>query len=189
MRRVVVTGIGMVSPLGGGVEINWERLIMGEVGPARDHVVRRLGSASQGRRPGSARPTRRRAVHPDDHVASKDQRKMDDFIVWPSRRPTRRSRTAAGSRRPRSERESTGVMIGSGIGGLAASRRLDHASREGPAPHVAVLHPSALINLASGHVSILYGFKGPNHSVVTACSTGAHAIGDAARLIMRETPT
>lgn len=187
MRRVVVTGFGMVTPLGVGVSENWRRLIGGESGirAIESFDVSDLPSKVAGQIPrgdGSAG-----LFNPDGYVSSKDQRKMDEFIVYAIAAAKEAVQDSGWEPRDDEERERTGVMIGSGIGGLAGiadgALTLD---KKGPRRLSPFFIPASLINLASGHVSIMHGFKGPNHSVVTACSTGAHAIGDAARLIMWE---
>jgi 3-oxoacyl-[acyl-carrier-protein] synthase II len=187
MRRVVVTGLGMVSPLGVGVQNNWERLIKGESGlraitsfDVSDLPAKVAGQVPRG-------PTAEGLFTAEDHVPVKDQRKMDEFIVLAIAAAHEAIADSGWEPQTDEERESTGVMIGSGIGGLNGIYDGSITLHEkGPRRISPFFIPSALINLASGHVSILYGFKGPNHSAVTACSTGAHAIGDAARLIMWE---
>ena len=187
MRRVVVTGLGMVSPLGVGVQNNWERLIKGESGlraitsfDVSDLPAKVAGQVPRG-------PTSEGLFTAEDHVPTKDQRKMDEFIVLAIAAAHEAIRDSGWQPQTDEERELTGVMIGSGIGGLNGIYDGSVTLHEkGPRRISPFFIPSALINLASGHVSILYGFKGPNHSAVTACSTGAHAIGDAARLIMWE---
>ena len=187
MRRVVVTGLGMVSPLGVGVQNNWERLIKGESGlraitsfDVSDLPAKVAGQVPRG-------PTAEGLFTADDHVPVKDQRKMDEFIVLAIAAAHEAIADSGWQPQTDEQRESTGVMIGSGIGGLNGIYDGSITLHEkGPRRISPFFIPSALINLASGHVSILYGFKGPNHSAVTACSTGAHAIGDAARLIMWE---
>ncbi|HSK39597.1 MAG TPA: beta-ketoacyl-ACP synthase II [Arenibaculum sp.] len=187
MRRVVVTGIGMVTPLGVGVKNNWERLIKGESGlrGIQSFDVSDLPSKVAGQVPRG--DTAAGLFNADDHVSPKDQRKMDEFIVYAI--AAAREAVADSGWEPQADedRELTGVMIGSGIGGLPGIYEGSVTLKEkGPRRISPFFIPASLINLASGHVSIMYGFKGPNHSAVTACSTGAHAIGDAARLIMWE---
>jgi 3-oxoacyl-[acyl-carrier-protein] synthase II len=184
MRRVVVTGIGLVTPLGSGAKPTWERLIAGESGirgiqsfdvsdlPAKVAAQVPRGDAASG------------MFNADDYVAPKDQRKMDDFIVFAMGAASQAVEDSGWKPTADADRERTGVMIGSGIGGLQTIAETAITLKEkGPRRVSPFFIPSALINLASGHVSIKYGFKGPNHSAVTACSTGAHAIGDATRLI------
>ena len=185
MRRVVVTGLGMVTPLACGVEETWSRLIAGQSGAGTitkfdsSNVVTQyaceipMGDGSNG------------SFNPDDWMEPKEQRKVDDFIIYGMAAAVQAVRDAGWDDIPEEEKLRTGVMIGSGIGGLnsiAATAVL--IKEKGPKRVSPFFIPGALINLVSGQVSIRFGFKGPNHAVVTACSTGAHAIGDAARLIM-----
>ena len=185
MRRVVVTGLGMVTPLACGVEETWSRLIAGQSGAGTitkfdsSNVVTQyaceipMGDGSDG------------TFNPDDWMEPKEQRKVDDFIIYGMAAAVQAVRDAGWDDIPEEEKLRTGVMIGSGIGGLnsiAATAVL--IKEKGPKRVSPFFIPGALINLVSGQVSIRFGFKGPNHAVVTACSTGAHAIGDAARLIM-----
>ena len=184
MRRVVVTGMGMVTPLGVGVDHVWERLIAGDSGitgiqsfdvsdlPAKIAGMLPPGETAEGR------------YNADDWMAPKDQRKVDPFIVYAMAAAVQAVEDAGWEPKDEEKRERTGVMIGSGIGGLQAVYDGSITLHErGPRRISPFFIPSALINLASGQVSIRYGFKGPNHAVVTACSTGAHAIGDASRII------
>jgi 3-oxoacyl-[acyl-carrier-protein] synthase II len=187
MRRVVVTGMGLVTPLGAGVSANWERLTAGKSGISSitGFDVSDLPAKIAGVVPrGTEEP---HFFDPDSVTTAKDRRRMDDFIVFAVGAAVEAVADSGWSPVTDEDREATGVMIGSGIGGLpniaSGSLTLD---KEGPRKVSPFFIPSSLINLASGHVSIRYGFKGPNHAVVTACSTGAHAIGDAARLIMLE---
>ncbi|MGB8840449.1 MAG: beta-ketoacyl-ACP synthase II [Aliidongia sp.] len=184
MRRVVVTGIGLVTPLGIGIEHNWNALIGGESGiraiqsfDVSDLPVKIAGQVPRG-------ATADNLFHVDDWVDPKDQRRMDGFIVFAVAAAVQAVRDAGWEPTDEEERCRTGVMVGSGIGGLVGiangALTLD---AKGPRRFSPFFIPSNLINLASGHISIRYGFKGPNHAVVTACSTGAHAIGDAARII------
>ena len=183
MRRVVVTGLGMVSPLACGVKPTWDKLLGGESGIGRisrfkvsDIACRIAGEVPEG--------DGEHDFHADDWVEPKDQRKIDRFILYAIAAARQAIDDAGWTPTDEESLERTGVMIGSGIGGLdsiAAGAIL--LEKRGPRRLSPFFIPSALINLASGHVSIRYGFKGPNHSVVTACSTGAHAIGDASRLI------
>src|SRR5450631_3315890 len=184
MRRVVVTGLGMVSPLGCGVEATWKRILNSESGArkietfdvsdltSRIACVIPRGDGSDG------------TYNPDQWMEPKDQRKVDDFIIF-AMCAARQALDDAGWR-PKSydEQTSTGVLIGSGIGGIegiAATAIQLH--EKGPRRVSPFFIPGRIINLASGFVSIEFGLKGPNHAVVTACSTGAHAIGDAARMV------
>ena len=184
MRRVVITGLGMVTPLACGVEATWDRLIAGHSGagpitrfdPA--HMVTQYaceiprGDGSGG------------TFNPDDWMEPKDQRKVDDFIIYGMAAAVQAVRDSGWEPQDDEARCRTGVMIGSGIGGLASIAETALLIKEkGPKRVSPFFIPGALINLISGQVSIRFGFKGPNHAVVTACSTGAHAIGDAARLI------
>ena len=185
MRRVVVTGMGLVTPLGVGLERNWSSLIEGESGIS---AIQSFDVADLPTKIAAQVPrgdTASGLFNADDWVAPKDQRKMDGFIVFALAAAAQAVEDAGW--RPDSEEacERTGVMIGSGIGGLPGITEGALTLHErGPRRLSPFFIPANLINLASGHVSIRYGFTGPNHAVVTACSSGAHAIGDAARLIM-----
>jgi 3-oxoacyl-[acyl-carrier-protein] synthase II len=184
MRRVVVTGIGMVTPLGCGVDVTWKRLLAGESGirGIQSFDVSDLSAKIAGQVPRGE--TSSGLFNPDDWVPSKDQRKMDDFIIFALAAAAQAVEDSGWKPTDEAERERTGVMIGSGIGGLNGIYEASLLLRDkGPRRISPFFIPAALINLASGHVSIRYGFKGPNHAVVTACSTGAHALGDASRLI------
>ncbi|MCZ8311517.1 MAG: beta-ketoacyl-ACP synthase II [Magnetospirillum sp.] len=185
MRRVVVTGLGLVTPLACGVEATWKRLIAGESGlgaiqsfdvsdlPAKIAGQVPLGETSEGR------------FNADDWVPHKDQKKMDPFIIFGLAAATQAVEDSGWKPTDEEGQDRTGVMIGSGIGGLQAIYEGSITLKErGPRRISPFFIPSALINLVSGHLSIKYGFRGPNHSAVTACATGAHAIGDAGRLIM-----
>ncbi|HUZ74345.1 MAG TPA: beta-ketoacyl-ACP synthase II [Stellaceae bacterium] len=187
MRRVVVTGIGLVTPLGVGAERVWKRLLEGRSGvrAIQSFDVSDLPAKIAGQVPIGA--TEAGDFDPDVWVPTKEQRKMDGFIVF-ALAAAELAVTDSGWRpTDDAERESTGVMIGSGIGGLPGITEGALTLHErGPRRLTPFFIPSNLINLASGHVSIRYGFTGPNHAVVTACSSGAHAIGDAARLIQWE---
>jgi 3-oxoacyl-[acyl-carrier-protein] synthase II len=187
MRRVVVTGIGIVSPLGVGVDHVWKRLIKGESGISsiQSFDVSDLPAKIAGQVPRG--DIKSGNFTPDEYVTPKDQKKMDDFIVMAMAAAHEAVADAGWEPKTDAERNSTGVMIGSGIGGLNVINETSLILREkGPRRVSPFFIPAALINLASGHVSIKYGFRGPNHSVVTACATGSHAIGDAARMIMLE---
>jgi 3-oxoacyl-[acyl-carrier-protein] synthase II len=184
MRRVVVTGIGIVSPLGCGAEHNWKRLIAGESGiRAIEHFeVSDLPARIAGVIP---RGTGEGELDLDKVASAKERKRMDDFIVYGLAAAMEAIEDSGWKPTDDEGQERTGVMIGSGIGGLPAIAEGALVLREsGPRRVSPFFIPSALINLVSGHVSIKYGFKGPNHAVVTACATGAHAIGDASRLIM-----
>jgi 3-oxoacyl-[acyl-carrier-protein] synthase II len=187
MRRIVVTGVGLVTPLGVGVEAVWKRLIESHSGirAIQSFDVSDLPSKIAGQVPKG--DTAAGAFNADDWVPPKEQRKMDEFIVYALAASEQALADAGWKPTDEAARERTGVMIGSGIGGLPAICDVAITLHEkGPRRISPFFIPSSLINLASGHVSIRHGFKGPNHSVVTACSTGAHAIGDAARIIMWE---
>ncbi len=185
MRRVVVTGIGLVTPLGVGAEFAWKRLIEGQSGirAIQSFDVSDLPAKIAGQVPRG--DTASGGFNADDWVPPKEQRKMDEFIVYALAAAEQAVADAGWKPQDEEDRERTGVMIGSGIGGLPGITEGAITLHErGPRRLSPFFIPSNLINLASGHVSIRYGFTGPNHAVVTACSTGAHAIGDAARLIL-----
>src|SRR6201747_1286965 len=184
MRRVVVTGLGMVSPLGCGVELTWKRILNSESGArkidtfdvsdltSRIACVVPRGDGSNG------------SFNPDQWMEHKDQRKVDDFIIFAMCAAKQALDDAGWHPATEEERCASGVMIGSGIGGLTGIAETSILLKErGPRKVSPFFIPGRLINLASGYVSIAHGLKGPNHSVVTACSTGAHAIGAASRLI------
>ncbi|MGD9864395.1 MAG: beta-ketoacyl-ACP synthase II [Pseudodonghicola sp.] len=186
MRRVVVTGLGLVTPLACGVEETWSRLLEGQSGAGPitrfDAVASGvtttyacevpLGDGTDG------------TFNADDWMAPKERRKVDDFILYGIAAADMAVRDAGWMPEDEESRERTGVMIGSGIGGLNSIAETAVLIKErGPRRVSPFFIPGALINLISGQVSIRFGFKGPNHAVVTACSTGAHAIGDASRLI------
>ena len=185
MRRVVVTGMGLVTPLGVGLERNWNSLLAGASGvrtiqsfDVSDLPVKIAAQVPRGE-------TAFGLFNADDWVPPKDQRKMDGFIVFALAAAAQAVEDAGWTPEDEEACERTGVMIGSGIGGLPGITEGALTLHErGPRRISPFFIPANLINLASGHVSIRYGFTGPNHAVVTACSTGAHAIGDAARLIM-----
>ncbi|MDE3122439.1 MAG: beta-ketoacyl-ACP synthase II, partial [Paracoccaceae bacterium] len=184
MRRVVVTGLGMVSPLACGVEETWSRLLDGQSGAGTitrfdaSHLATTYAcEIPRGDGTGGT-------FNPDDWMEPKDQRKVDDFILYGMAAAVQAVRDAGWDDPSPEEKLRTGVMIGSGIGGLTSIAETAVLIKErGPKRVSPFFIPGALINLISGQVSIRFGFKGPNHAVVTACSTGAHAIGDAARLI------
>src|SRR5262247_1961358 len=184
MRRVVVTGLGMVTPLACGVEPTWQRLVKGESGARRiesfdvSDLAAKIacqvprGDGSNG------------SFNPDQWMEPKEQRKVDDFIIFAMCAARQALDDAGWKPATYDDQVSTGVMIGSGIGGLTGIAETAIVLKErGPRRLSPFFIPGRLINLASGYVSIAHGLKGPNHAVVTACSTGAHAIGDAARLI------
>lgn len=188
MRRVVVTGMGMVSPLGVGVDHNWKRITNGESGIRRIQGFEASDIASQiaGEVPrASEESPAAGSFNPDLFVLPKEQKKMDIFIIFAMGAAKEAIEDSGWKPESEEDRCRTGVMIGSGIGGLQSMYESAVTLHEkGPRRLSPFTVPAMLINLASGHVSIEYGFKGPNHSVVTACATGTHAIGDAARLIM-----
>lgn len=185
MRRVVITGMGLVTPLGCGVDATWSRLLEGHSGARRveefqvDDLNCQIacfiprGDGTNG------------TFNPDQWMEPKDQRKVDDFIVYAMSAATQALADAKWEPKTSDEQERTGVLIGSGIGGLSGIADTSLLLKEkGPRRVSPFFIPGRLINLTSGYVSIKHKLKGPNHSVVTACSTGSHAIGDAARLVM-----
>ena len=183
-RRVVVTGMGIASPLGLGVEHVWKRLIAGEsgIGAIQSFDTADLPAKIAGQVPAGTRADGGLTL--SEWVPVKDQKKMDRFIHLALVAATEAVEDSGWLPEAEPDREATGVMIGSGIGGLQTIYEGSKLVVEGKVRRLSPFFiPSALINLASGHLSIKYGFKGPNHSVVTACATGVHAIGDAARLI------
>ena len=184
MRRVVITGMGLVTPLACGVEATWSRLIEGRSGAGvislfdASHLACSIacevpeGDGTDG------------TFNADDWMSAKDARKVDRFILFGMAAAQQAIEDAGWMPEAESDRERTGVIIGSGIGGLSTIADTAIILKEkGPRRVSPFFIPGSLINLCSGQVSIRYGFKGPNHSVVTACSTGAHAIGDGARMI------
>lgn len=184
MRRVVVTGLGLVTPLADGVETTWARLLDGHSGAgsitgfdasglATTYACEvPLGDGSDG------------TFNPDTYMAPKDARKVDEFILFGVAAAQQAVEDSGWVPATDEDRNRTGVLIGSGIGGLKSiSETAVMIKEKGPRRVSPFFIPGALINLISGQVSIKFGFRGPNHAVVTACSTGAHAIGDAARLI------
>ncbi|MEO1331321.1 MAG: beta-ketoacyl-ACP synthase II [Pseudomonadota bacterium] len=186
MRRVVITGMGLVTPLACGVDPTWRRLLEGRSGAGAiasfDASDLPCKVACEVPREGED------AFDPDDWIDKREQRRNDDFILF-AMSAAEQALADAGWRPPEGEagepaRLRTGVMIGSGIGGLKyIEETANTLTEKGPRRVSPFFIPGSLINLCSGQVSIKHGFKGPNHAVVTACSTGAHAIGDAARLI------
>jgi 3-oxoacyl-[acyl-carrier-protein] synthase II len=184
MRRVVITGVGMVSPLGAGAGVTWKRLLNSESGLKRiervevdDLACRIAGQIPRGTGDDGT-------FNPDQWMEPKEQRKVDDFIVYAMAAASEALDDADWHPDTYEDQIATGVLIGSGIGGLQGIERSALILAEkGPRRVSPFFIPGSLINLASGHVSIRNGLKGPNHSVVTACSTGAHAIGDASRII------
>lgn len=183
MRRVVVTGMGIVSPVGRGLDANWKGITAGKsvISPitsfdTTDFVAKVGGFVPKGTEPGQ--------FDADSVISPKEQRHMDEFIIYAIAAATDAVEDSGWVAQSDEDKERTGVLIGSGIGGLRTIAETVIAMNEnGPRRVSPFFIPACLINLASGHVSIKYGFQGPNHSVVTACATGTHAIGDAARLI------
>ena len=185
MRRVVVTGMGIACPLGLGVEHVWRRLINGEsgIGAIQAFDTKDLPCKVAGQVPAGVKAEH--GLDLAEWIPVKDVKKMDRFIHLGLVAATEAVEDSGWTPEAEEDRCATGVMIGSGIGGLQTIFEASIQVHEGRARRLSPFFiPSALINLASGHVSIKYGFKGPNHSAVTACATGVHAIGDAARLIM-----
>ena len=183
MRRVVVTGMGMVTPLGSGVDHNWTQIIAGKSGISciDGFDVSDISCQIAGQVPG---PNAVGGLNLDDWIDPREQRKQDRFIQLGLVAACQAIEDSDWKPQDRESQNRTGVMIGSGIGGLESIVKTDQLmSEKGPRRISPFFIPSALINLISGHVSIRYGFRGPNHAVVTACSTGAHAIGDAARMV------
>jgi 3-oxoacyl-[acyl-carrier-protein] synthase II len=184
MRRVVVTGLGMVTPLGCGVDTTWARILNGDSGARKIETFEVADLSSQiacvvPRGDGSAG-----SFNPDQWMEPKDQRKVDDFIIFAMAAARQALDDADWHPESEADKCATGTLIGSGIGGLSGIADTALLLKErGPRKVSPFFIPGRLINLASGYVSIEHGLKGPNHSVVTACSTGAHAIGDATRLI------
>jgi 3-oxoacyl-[acyl-carrier-protein] synthase II len=184
MRRVVITGLGMVTPLGRGVETSWRRLVDGASGAGRIETFETSDLAckiacSIPRGDGSDG-----SFNSDDWMDPKDQRKVDPFIVYAMTAAREALDDAGWHPKSYDDQVNTGVMIGSGIGGIGGIYEASVTLLEkGPRRISPFFIPGRLINLASGYVSIAFGLKGPNHAVVTACSTGAHAIGDAARIV------
>ncbi len=184
MRRVVVTGLGMVTPLACGVEPTWQRLLNGESGAG---PISRFDASSFATTYACEIPFgdgTGDTFNPDDWMEPKEQRKVDKFILYAMAAADQALEDARWTAESEEARNRAGVLIGSGIGGLTNIAETAVLLKDrGPRRVSPFFIPSALINLASGQVSIRYGLKGPNHAVVTACSSGAHAIGDAARLI------
>jgi 3-oxoacyl-[acyl-carrier-protein] synthase II len=184
-RRVVVTGMGIASPLGIGVPRVWAQLIEGKSGirAIQSFDVTDLPAKIAGQVPAGTRVDGGLSL--EEWIPVKDQRKMDRFIHLAMVAAIEAVEDSGWMPEDEDDRESTGVMIGSGIGGLQTIYDASIQVFQGKVKRLSPFFiPSALINLASGHLSIKYGFKGPNHSAVTACATGVHAIGDASRLIM-----
>jgi 3-oxoacyl-[acyl-carrier-protein] synthase II len=184
MRRVVVTGMGIVGPLGCGIDVTWKNILDGKSGarridtfevddlPCKIACVIPRGDGANG------------TFNPDQWMEPKEQRKVDDFIIFAMSAATQALNDAGWHPKTPDEQNATGVMIGSGIGGIEGIAETAIVLKErGPRRVSPFFIPGRLINLAGGYVSIMHGLKGPNHAVVTACSTGSHAIGDAGRLI------
>ena len=191
MRRVVVTGLGMVTPLGWGVETTWQAILAGKSGAGRitgfdptDYACQVACEVPRLDGRGGGGPDVAGSFDPDQVMSLKEQRRVDDFILYAMAAADEAVRDSGWSPQGEEDRDRTGVNIGSGIGGLSTiADTAIELHEKGPRRVSPFFIPSALINLASGQVSIKHGFKGPNHSVVTACATGAHAVGDAMRLI------
>jgi 3-oxoacyl-[acyl-carrier-protein] synthase II len=191
MRRVVITGIGLTTPLAANAPATWERLIAGKSGASRiEHFkvddlqcqIACVVPRTEGRNGGAGDA---HAFNPDNVMSAKEQRRIEDFILYAIAAADEAVADSGWKPESDDDRERTGVLIGSGIGGLdAIAKNALILDKEGPRKISPFFIPSALINLASGQVSIRHGFRGPNHAVVTACATGAHAIGDASRLIV-----
>jgi 3-oxoacyl-[acyl-carrier-protein] synthase II len=185
MRRVVVTGLGMLTPLGNGVDINWKRLISGQSGIRKisDFDVSDISCKIAGQIPLKIDDPEA-GLDIDQWIEPRDQKRIDRFIAYGIISAMQAVEDSGWKPKNDEEKHRTGVILGSGIGGLETiAKTTELMISKGPRKVSPFFIPSALINLLSGQVSIKYGFKGPNHSVVTACSTGAHAIGDASRII------
>ena len=183
MNRVVVTGIGMVTPLAYKTKDTWQRLIEGHSGINK---ITSFNTEDLNVKIAGQIPTvdEKYGFNPDNHLEKKDQRKVDDFIVYAMAAADQAIEDSGWEAKQEEDYLRAGVLVGSGIGGLQSIAKANETLNEkGPKRMSPFFIPSCLINLASGQISIKHGLKGPNHSVVTACSTGAHAIGDAARLI------
>ena len=190
-RRVVITGLGLLTPLGNGVEVSWKRLIAGQSGAGlitafdtTDYACKIACEIPTVDGRGGGAPGQEGAFDAAQLLSSKERRKIDYFILYAIAAADEAVKDSGWVPETEEDRDRTGVMIGSGIGGLGmiAATAIE-LQEKGPKRISPFFIPSSLINLASGQVSIRHGFKGPNHAVVTACATGAHAIGDATRLI------
>ncbi|MDP2700049.1 beta-ketoacyl-ACP synthase II [Thalassospira sp.] len=184
MRRVVVTGLGAVTPLASGAQATWKKLLASQSGIKNiDHFdVSDIPAKIAGMVPAG---TGEGQFNAEDYISIKDMKKMDDFIVYGVAAADQALADSGWKPESDEDQEATGVMIGSGIGGLPRISEASELVNNGNTRRVSPFFiPSCLINLVSGQVSIKHGLKGPNHAVVTACSTGAHAIGDASRMIM-----
>ncbi len=183
MRRVVITGVGLVTPVGVGADHAWSNILSGKSGARRvtefdvSDIPCQIGCfIPRGSGPGE--------YNPDEWMEPKEQRKVDEFIVYAMGAADQAMADSGWKAQNEDERARAGVLIGSGIGGLQGIEKGAMTVHDkGPRRLSPFFIPGRLINLAGGYVSIKHGLKGPNHAVVTACSTGAHAIGDAARLI------
>ena len=185
MRRVVVTGLGMLTPLGNGVDVNWKRLISGQSGIRKisGFDVSDISCKIAGQIPQKIDDPEA-GLDIDQWIEPRDQKRIDRFIAYGIISAMQAVEDSGWKPKNDEEKHRTGVILGSGIGGLETiAKTTEIMISKGPRKVSPFFIPSALINLLSGQVSIKYGFKGPNHSVVTACSTGAHAIGDASRII------
>ena len=191
MRRVVITGLGLVTPLGSGVEHVWQGIVEGRsgIGPITCFDTEGYGCTIAGEVPsvdgrGRGAPGQPGVFDPDQVMSAKDRKRVDDFILYAIAAADEALADADWHPQTEEDKWATGVTVGSGIGGLGPIADTAIILKEqGPRRVSPFFIPSALINLASGQISIRHGLKGPNHSVVTACATGAHAIGDAARMI------
>lgn len=191
MRRVVITGLGLVTPLGTGVEHVWKGILEGRSGirPITAFDTEGYGCTIAGEVPrvdgrGGGEAGQPGVFDPDQVMSAKDRKRVDDFILYAIAAADEALADADWKPESEHDKEATGVMVGSGIGGLGPIADTAIVLKEQGVRRVSPFFiPSALINLASGQISIRHGLKGPNHSVVTACATGAHAIGDAARMI------
>ena len=190
-RRVVITGIGLVTPLGWGREISWKRILAGQSGAGRisafdptDYACQVACEVPRVNGRGGGGPDVEGSFNPELVLAPKELRRVDDFILYAIAAAEEAVKDSGWQPEDEADKVRTGVIIGSGIGGLGSiADTAIELHEKGPRRISPFFIPSALINLASGYVSIRHGFKGPNHSVVTACATGAHAVGDASRLI------
>jgi 3-oxoacyl-[acyl-carrier-protein] synthase II len=183
-RRVVVTGMGLVTPLGVGVDTVWQRLLNGESGAGQ---IKKIDTTDLSVKIACEVPLGDSApdFNADEWMLPKEQRRVDDFIIFGMSAVEQALADAGWKPEDEEDRLRTGILTGSGIGGLPSIEAAAITLHErGPRRISPFFIPGSLVNLLSGNISIKYGFKGPNHAVVTACSTGAHAIGDAARLIM-----
>ena len=190
MRRVVITGIGLLTPLGWGAQFSWDAILAGKSGAGpitafdtTDYACKVACEVPRVDGRGGGGPDIAGSFDPDQVMSSKDRRRMDDFILYAVAAADEAVKDSGWEPVSEHDRERTGVIIGSGIGGLSAiADAALELQEKGPRRISPFFIPSALINLASGQVSIRHGFKCPNHAVVTACATGAHAVGDATRL-------